>query len=110
MDGHFVKQERVKYIRLLEKFTKAITSALKKPDFDKEKLLLTIKQKQRLFDKVEPQVLNTEYFKELEKFVNMCCQSEIDEKELLCQANFLDKLKNQKYKKDKHKQQYKYDY
>lgn len=108
--SNFEKQERVKYIRLLEKFTKSIVNSLKKPDFDKEKLLLTISQKRKLFDKVEPQVLNTEYFKELEAFVNMCFKNDVDEKELLSKANFLDKLKNQKHKKDKHKKRYKEDY
>lgn len=98
------KDQRVKYIRALERFSKSAISLLKRDDFDKELFRNRVIKNIETLNKVEPIFLDQPYTKALENFAKMVMSSD-NKDELVKEANLLEKLKNQKnYKKDKHKQ------
>ncbi|KAA6225488.1 MULTISPECIES: hypothetical protein [unclassified Campylobacter] len=96
------KAKRVKYIRSLEKFASVAVNTLKKDDFDKDKFKERMLKNMKFFEKNEAVILNANYAKSLENFVNACLDFSKEKSELLNLANALDKLKN-KNKKEKHK-------
>jgi len=96
------KEKRVKYIRLLEKFANSAISALKKPEFDEELFGKLIAKNIKILENCEPVYLDNSYTKALENFVNLAI-SGAEKNELLKEANAMQKLKNLKFKKAKHK-------
>lgn len=96
------KEKRVKYIRLLEKFAKSAIAALKKENFDQELFDKLIEKNKKLIENAEPVYLDNAYTKGLENFANGAIFGTSKE-DLLRQANALEKLKNAKFKKEKHK-------
>lgn len=99
------KFKRVKYIRALEKFVKSIIGILKRDEFDKDLFQDRVKKSFEILKKVEPIYLDQPYTKGLVEFVNLSLNSG-DQNELLKAFNQLEKIKNSKYKKDKHKKSY----
>ncbi|HJE03109.1 hypothetical protein AAX26_01677 [Aliarcobacter thereius] len=106
------KQERVKYIRVLEKFFTKTISLLKLENFDKELFLKRTEKNYEDFSKTKKVELYSEYYAILNGFVEKVLSylknsSETFEEEraiLLKEANLLQKEKNKtRYKKDKHK-------
>ncbi|SUW84238.1 Uncharacterised protein [Campylobacter hominis] len=64
-----------------------------------------LKKNTQILEKVEPVLLNDPYTKALENFANSVIQNK-NKDELLMEANLLDKLKNSKNYKKKHKKFY----
>ncbi len=103
--------KRLRYIRVLERFTSSIISYLTKVEestkvvFDKK-----VDNNKRYLDRIEKIALYKGEFNELEKLVDKILlyrdsDKEIDEikKDLLYSANQIEKSVNQRqYKKDKH--------
>ena len=103
--------KRLRYIRVLERFTSSIISYLTKVEestkvvFDKK-----VDNNKRYLDRIEKIALYKGEFNELEKLVDKIVlyrdsDKEIDEikKDLLYSANQIEKSVNQRqYKKDKH--------
>ncbi len=103
--------KRLRYIRVLERFTSSIISYLTKVEestkvvFDKK-----VDNNKRYLDRIEKIALYKGEFNELEKLVDKILlyrdsDKEIDEikKDLLYSANQIEKSANQRqYKKDKH--------
>lgn len=102
------KFKRVKYIRALEKFVKSIIGILKRDDFDEVLFKQRVEKSFESLKKVEAVYLDQPYTKGLLEFVNLALNNN-DQVELLKTFNQLEKLKNSKYKKDKHKKSY-YEY
>lgn len=97
------KQNRIRYIRALEKFAFCVAKILKKDDFEPNLFKKHIDKNYEILQKITPVTLNQPYTKNLVKFVNLAINS-VDKNELLKEFNQLEKLKNSKtYKKDKHK-------
>ncbi|QKF82263.1 hypothetical protein [Halarcobacter ebronensis] len=106
------KQQRIRYIRVLEKFFTRTVSLLKLENFDEELFKQRTLKNYEDLKRVEAIDLNSKYFTELIAFINKTLQiaqtsSENFENErttLLKEANLLQKEKNRNsYKKDKHK-------
>jgi hypothetical protein len=111
------KQQRLKYVRYLEKFHKRTIPLLKHPKFDVEIFIKTINKYYEELKLIPAVRLDSSYLQMLENFVNQTLQyiSNYDEQEdkdnfenqkqsLLKQSNLLHKEKNKSnYKKDKHK-------
>lgn len=99
------KFKRVKYIRALEKFVKSISAILKKDNFDENLFKQKVEKNFEILKKVEPVYLDQAYTKGLVEFVNLSLNNS-DKNELLRSFNNLDKIKNSKYKKEKHKKNF----
>jgi len=111
------KQQRLKYVRYLEKFHKRTIPLLKHPKFDVTIFIKTINKYYEELKKIPSSRLDSGYLQLLEQFVNQTLQftsNYHDEEEddnfethkltLLKQSNLLHKEKNKSnYKKDKHK-------
>ena len=103
------KEKRVKYIRLLERFARVAILALKRDDFSAEIFVNLIEKIAKPLHECEAVFWDSAYTKELENFVNLVLVTKFDSEnnqsrvELLKRANLLEKLKNAKFKKDKHK-------
>jgi len=110
------KQQRLKYVRYLEKFHKRTIPLLKHPKFDIIIFIKTINKYYEELKLIPSARLDSSYLQMLENFVNQTLQytSSYDEQEdknfdnqkqsLLKQSNLLHKEKNKSnYKKDKHK-------
>ncbi|ABS52155.1 hypothetical protein [Campylobacter hominis] len=98
------RQDRIKYIRALERFSGSVINLLKKADFDDEIFRARVAKNYEILKKCEAVFLDQPYTKALENFVRNVINSESKSKdELLKEANALQKLKNKKYRKDKHK-------
>ena len=106
------KTLRLKYIRILEKFTSRAISLLKHPQFDFEIFKVNIEKYYQEIKKVEAVRLDSEYHKKLQEYVNITLQTiethsksfEDEQQLLLKEANLLHKEKNKtSYKKDKHR-------
>lgn len=102
------KQDRIRYIRALEKFYNTVNSMLKKENFDE---ILFKQRVNKAYDNLQKNnfvSLYSSYTKELETFANECISFKFSKDELLSKSNALNKLKNAKsYKKDKHKSKFK---
>lgn len=97
------KQDRVKYIRALERFVKSAIAILKRDDFKEELFRERVEKNLIVLKKVKPVFLDSPYTKALETFAKSVIAGG-DKEVLIKEANQLEKLKNVKtYKKDKHK-------
>jgi len=103
--------KRLRYIRVLERFTSSIVSYLTKVDAStKEVYNKKVDNNKRYLDRIEKIALYKGEFNELEKLVDKILlyrdsDKEIDEikKDILYNANQIEKSVNQRqYKKDKH--------
>lgn len=104
------KQDRIKYIRALERFAKSAILLLKRDDFDAEIFKIRVEKNYEILKKCRAVFLDQPYTKALENFVRNVANFGVKD-ELLKEANQLEKLKNQKsYKKDKHKKDFFKDY
>ncbi|MDY3204857.1 MAG: hypothetical protein RBR70_07285 [Arcobacter sp.] len=108
------KQQRIKYIRVLEKFFTRTISLLKLENFDKDLFKQRTKKNYDDMKKTQEVDLYSEYYAGLKDFINKTMfyietHTESFEEEranLLKDANLLQKEKNKSnYKKDKHKKQ-----
>lgn len=106
------KELRIRYIRVLEKFSKRTIALLKLSDFDFEKFKVRTVKNYEEMKKAQEVMLTSSYLISLKKFIDLVMSSIQDhtktfEKErdfLLKEANLLQKEKNKNnYKKDKHK-------
>ncbi|RXJ70029.1 hypothetical protein CRV08_00245 [Halarcobacter ebronensis] len=106
------KQQRIRYIRVLEKFFTRTVSLLKLENFDEELFRQRTLKNYEDLKRVEAIDLNSKYFTELIAFINKslqivqspCENFENERTMLLKEANLLQKEKNKNsYKKDKHK-------
>jgi len=106
------KTLRLKYIRILEKFTSRSISLLKHPSFDFEIFKVNIQKYYEDIKKVQAIRLDSQYHKKLQEYVNITLEKisvhsktfEEEQQLLLKEANLLHKEKNKtNYKKDKHK-------
>jgi len=110
------KQQRLKYVRYLEKFHKRTIPLLKHPRFDIQIFTKTINKYYEELKLIPSSRLDSTYLQLLEKFVNTTLHlvTSYDEEEhknfdnqkqsLLKQSNLMHKEKNKSnYKKDKHK-------
>ena len=61
----------------------------------------------KIFDKTPAINLNSSYTKAMQEFVNACLDFSLSKNDLLSKANYLDKIKNNQYKKEKHKNKFK---
>lgn len=101
------KSIRVKYIRNLEKFINSAISSLKKENFNQELFKERMIKNSKIFDKTPAINLNSSYTKAMQEFVNACLDFSLSKNDLLSKANYLDKIKNNQYKKEKHKNKFK---
>lgn len=102
------KDERVRYLRALERFSKSLINILKRDDYDEEKFKYRVAKNYEVLKKVQPVFLDQPYPKALSEFANLALKIS-DKEQLLKSANALEKLKNSKnYKKDKHKNSFKF--
>lgn len=112
------KTLRLKYIRILEKFTSRSISLLKHPKFDFEIFKTNIEKYYLEITKVKAIRLDSQYHSRLQEYVNLTLQKienhsktfEEEQQFLLKEANLLHKEKNKtNYKKDKHRKKNFYD-
>jgi len=103
--------KRLRYIRVLERFTSSIVNYLSKVDApSKEAFNKKVDNNKKYLDRIEKIALYKGEFNELEKLVEKILlyrdgDKEIDEikKDILYSANQIEKSVNQRqYKKDKH--------
>lgn len=106
------KQQRIRYIRVLEKFFTRTVSLLKLENFDVELFKQRTKKNYEDLKKVEAVPLHSSYLTSLTEFLNTTLQyieyhtEDFDDERstLLKQANLIQKEKKKKtYTKDKHK-------
>ena len=108
------KQQRIKYIRVLEKFFTRTISLLKLDNFDKDLFKQRTKKNYEDLVKTKEIELYSEYYEGIKVFINKTMfyleehtkSFEEERANLLKDANLLQKEKNRSaYKKDKHKNQ-----
>ena len=108
------KQQRIKYIRVLEKFFTRTVSLLKLDNFDKDLFKQRTKKNYEDLIKTKEIELYSEYYEGIKFFINKTMfyleehtnSFEEERAILLKDANLLQKEKNKSnYKKDKHKNQ-----
>ena len=108
------KQQRIKYIRVLEKFFTRTISLLKLDNFDNELFKQRTKKNYEEMIKTKEIELYSEYYEGIKAFINKTMfyleehsKSFEDERAILLKdANLIQKEKNSNnYKKDKHKNQ-----
>lgn len=108
------KQQRIKYIRVLEKFFTRTISLLKLDNFDKDLFKQRTKKNYEDLIKTKEIELYSEYYEGIKFFINKTMfyleehtnSFEEERAILLKDANLLQKEKNKSnYKKDKHKNQ-----
>ncbi|MDZ7818288.1 MAG: hypothetical protein U5K55_06595 [Aliarcobacter sp.] len=108
------KQQRIKYIRVLEKFFTRTISLLKLDNFDKDLFKQRTRKNYDEMRKTQEIELYSDYYEGIKVFINKTMffleeHSKTFEEEraiLLKDANLLQKEKNSSnYKKDKHKNQ-----
>jgi len=106
------KELRIKYIRVLEKFSKRSIALLKLSDFDFERFKIRTVKNYEEMKKAKEVTLTSTYLINLKRFIDTILQSlenhsktfEDERDTLLKEANLLQKEKNRNnYKKDKHK-------
>ncbi|AXH15283.1 hypothetical protein [Malaciobacter mytili] len=106
------KQQRIRYIRVLEKFFNRTLSLLKLENFDKQLFIQRTKKNYEDMNRVSAVELHSNYLTQLKDFINKTMyytqehssSFEDERATLLKDANLLQKEKNNKnYKKDKHK-------
>lgn len=106
------KQQRTKYIRVLEKFLTRTISLLKLENFDRNQFIVRTKKNFEDFNKAKKIEIYSDYYTNVQEFINKTMvllenpSKDFDEEKatLLKDANLLQKEKNKNnYKKDKHK-------
>ena len=106
------KQQRIRYIRVLEKFFTRTVSLLKLENFDRDLFIERTRKNFEDMNRVSSTDLNSNYLVDLKAFINKTMnyiENPTDDFEderatLLKDANLLQKEKKKKtYKKDKHK-------
>jgi hypothetical protein len=106
------KQQRIKYIRVLEKFLTRTITLLKLENFDKNLFVIRTKKNLEELAKTKAVDLHSNYYSNLNDFIaktTSFMQNSSDDfvqekNSLLKDANLLQKEKNKSnYKKDKHK-------
>ncbi len=105
------KYERVKYTRELERFLNRIVRYVSNKGFSKDEFAEYVDKIFKPFEEIKKVMLNSDYFKELEKFVEFCANlpfGELDcdeiQKVIQHKANQLQKVKRVKnFGKAKHK-------
>ena len=105
------KYERTKYTRELERFLNRIVRFVSTKEFSKDEFNLFVDEIFKPFEDIKKVMLNSEYFKELEKFVESSANlgfGEIGADEIkssiMHKANQLQKVKRVKnFNKQKHK-------
>ena len=118
-----IKQKRIKYIRVLEKFLTRTMSLLRLDNFDEELFKIRCIKNFKDLNRAESIDLNSHYYSKLKQFIDKVMyyayleKEELDAFDLECldeekstqslllkEANILQKEKNAtSYKKDKHK-------
>ena len=108
------KQQRIKYIRVLEKFFTRTISLLKLDNFDKDLFKQRTKKNYEELVKTKEIELYSDYYESIKVFINKTMfyleehkkSFEEERATLLKDANLIQKEKNStNYKKDKHKNQ-----
>lgn len=108
------KELRIRYIRVLEKFSKRTIALLKLSDFDFERFKARTLKNHEEMKKAKEVILTAPYLIALKNFIDAIIRSvkhhsdtfEKERETLLKEANLLQKEKNRNtYKKDKHKNQ-----
>ena len=108
------KQQRIKYIRVLEKFFTRTISLLKLENFDKDLFKIRTKKNYDEMIRTKEIELYSEYYEGIKFFINKTMfyleehtnSFEEERAILLKDANLIQKEKNSSnYKKDKHKNQ-----
>ena len=105
------KEQRVKYVRALERYVKSAAALLKREDFDYVLFVARMKKNRTVLSKVTPVVLDSPYTKALEYFANLTpaavegkAEIEALHQQFLKEVNAIEKLKtNSSYKKEKHR-------
>lgn len=106
------KDQRVKYIRALERFLNSCMGALKNENFDFVLFCKRVEKSYKVLKKVEEARLDSTYTNALQRYVELVLRTisekgdnyEEKHKLLLKEANLLEKERNRSsYKKDKHK-------
>lgn len=106
------KQERIRYIRILEKFFTRTVSLLKLENFDKNLFVERTRKNYKDLQRVKEVPLHSPYLSSLTNFLNKTLNYienstedfEDERSTLLKDANLIQKEKNKNtYKKDKHK-------
>lgn len=105
------KEQRVKYIRALERFLGSCSNALKAEDFNFSIFEKRVQKSLKILQKVEPVRLDSSYMSLMENYVRLILRA-VDNKEessdekhknLLKEANLIEKERNKNsYKKSKH--------
>lgn len=105
------KEQRVKYIRALERFLGSCSGALKAENFDIVLFERRVEKSLKVLRKVEPVRLDSTYMSLLESYVDTVLktiqettiENETKHKTLLKEANLIEKERNKgSYKKSKH--------
>lgn len=105
------KEQRVKYIRALERFLGSCSSALKAENFDFFIFEKRVQKSLKVLQKVEPARLDSSYMSLMENYVRLVLRtienkeesSDEKHKNLLKEANLIEKERNKSsYKKSKH--------
>jgi hypothetical protein len=105
------KEQRVKYIRALERFLGSCAGALKNETFDIVLFERRVEKSLKVLRKVEPVRLDSTYMALMQDFVtlviqtlgNSDMQSDVKHRTLLKEANLIEKERNKgSYKKSKH--------
>ena len=105
------KEQRVKYIRALERFLGSCSGALKAENFDIALFERRVEKSLKVLRKVEPVRLDSTYMSLLEAYVDTVLRtihdkemdSELKHRTLLKEANLIEKERNKgSYKKSKH--------
>lgn len=106
------KDQRVKYIRALERFLNSCMGALKNENFDFVLFCKRVEKSYKVLKKVEEARLDSTYTNALQRYVELVLRTisekgdnyEEKHKLLLKEANLLEKERNRSsYKKEKHK-------
>lgn len=106
------REQRVKYIRALERFLNSCMGALKNENFDFVLFCKRIEKSYKVLKKVDVSRLDSTYTNALQRYVELVLRTIVEDggnhdekhKLLLKEANLLEKEKNRgSYKKDKHK-------
>ena len=108
------KYERTKYTRELERFLNRIVKFVSTKEFSEDEFSEYVDEIFKPFEGIKKVILNSEYFKELEKFVEFCAnlpfskiESDEIKKVIQHRANQLQKIKRIKnFNKSKHKGKY----
>lgn len=105
------KEQRVKYIRALERFLGSCSGALKAENFDIILFERRVEKSLKVLRKVEPIRLDSTYMSLLEAYVDTVLRTihdkemdnELKHRTLLKEANLIEKERNKgSYKKSKH--------